>query len=142
MVAANDRERLSLLASDEFDPQAEAYVEVDLRLGGDCAGQAQIVSETPTRLEIAVDMQTAGLVVASEMWDPGWQARLNDSQTEVLRVDHALCGAVVPAGHSRLVLCYEPDSFWLGLRLSCAALVLLALWLAAARERPRQLGSA
>ena len=49
-------------------------------------GTVEIVSETPTRLTLALQMETPGLVVLADLWDKGWRASLNGQPVPILRV--------------------------------------------------------
>lgn len=126
------QQMLRSLGQPAFDPAELAYVEEPLDLADDARGQAEIVSETATRIEIELDMETPGLVVLADMWDAGWRAALDEVSAPIVRVDSALRGVSAPAGRHRLVFYYAPDSFTLGVRLACGALVALACGFAVA----------
>jgi hypothetical protein len=92
---------LERLAAPSFDPRRVAYVDRPVALTGDGRsehGDAEIVDELPSRVTVSLDMETAGLVVLSDLWSGGWQAYLNGRSVPVLRVNHALRGVEVPAG--------------------------------------------
>ena len=118
--------RLQKLAAPEFNPRAVAYVELPVDLPQACRGTAEIVEETPTRVKVAAQMETAGLVMVADRWDRGWRAYLNGQPVPILIANHAIRGVVVPAGTAKLEFRYEPESLDWGLRLaSCAGFVLL-----------------
>jgi hypothetical protein len=120
--------RLEKLTSPSFDPREVAYVESQLNPPSACRGTAEILDEVPTRLAVAVRMETPGMVVLSDLWDKGWQARLNGQPVPILRANHAVRGVLVPAGTSKLEFRYEPSSFSWGLRLSELALLVMLVW--------------
>lgn len=125
---------LNKLAAPSFDPRQVAYVEQPVSLAGDSLGTAEIVEEVPRRVNVSVNMQTAGLVVLSDLWDNGWRADVNGVPVPILRTNYALRGVQVPAGSSRLVFRYEPSSFTWGLGLMVTAGVGLLLWVAGVRR--------
>lgn len=129
---SDKHERLEKLKSPQFDPRAVAYVESPLHLPDSCRGQAEIVSEVPTRVTVSVKMETPGLVVLADLWDQGWKAFLDGQPVPILRADHAVRGVVVPAGASTLEFRYESASFHWGLCLSGLAAVILLGWLGTA----------
>jgi len=128
-VVTDEQERLEKLRSPEFDPRAVAYVESPASLPDSCRGQAEIVSEIPTRVTVSAQMETPGLVVLADLWDKGWKAWLNGQPVQILRANHAVRGVVVPSGAATLEFRYEPASFVLGLWLAGAAVVILIGWL-------------
>ena len=125
----DDSERLRRLASTEFDPEERAFVEAPTSLPAECRGQAKIVDEIPTRVNVAIDMQTPGLLVLADHWDVGWHAYLDGRQVPVLQTNHAIRGVEVPAGKATLEFRYEPASLTWGLRISGLALLASIGWL-------------
>jgi hypothetical protein len=127
-TVGESKARLEKLASPAFDPREVAYVEEPVDLPGRCQGQADIVNEIPTRVTVAVRMETPGLVVLADLWDAGWRAYLNGQRVPILRANHAVRGVVVPRGSGTLEFRYEPASFAWGLRLAALAGVALLGW--------------
>jgi hypothetical protein len=127
-LAADKQVRLQKLGSDQFNPLAVAYVEASVDLPTECKGSAEIVSETPTRVNISASMETPALLVLADRWDKGWKALLNGKTVPILRTDHAIRGVVMPQGPAKLEFVYAPVSFALGLKLAGFALVLLMVW--------------
>jgi hypothetical protein len=128
-VVADDAARLQRLASPTFDARDVAYVESPLDLPGPCQGSAQIVDEVSNRIDVSLDMETAGLVVLADRWDQGWQAYLDDEPVPILRTNHALRGVVVPAGQQTLQWRYEPASLRWGARIAGLAVLIWLGWM-------------
>jgi len=124
-VVHGEDERLNKIASPQFNPLVVAYVESPVNLPGPCRGAAAITTETPTRIVISAQMETAGLIVLADLWDAGWKAYLNGSETPILRTNNAVRGVVVPPGNSTLEFRYQPASFLLGACLTGLAAVVL-----------------
>jgi hypothetical protein len=127
-VATSDEEELAALASPQFQPAVVAYVESPVELPADCRGTVQITNEVPTHIKIAVQMETAGLVVLADNWDKGWRAYWNGKPVPVLRANYAVRGVVLPAGNGTLEFVYRPASLILGLWLAGLAALVLIGW--------------
>jgi hypothetical protein len=127
-VTTNAAERLEKLSAPTFNPHETAYVEAPVSLPPLCRGTAEIIEEVPTRIKMALHMDTPGLVVLADLWDGGWLAYLNGKPLLVLRANHAVRGVVVPAGQGFLEFRYQPASFAWGLRLSALSAALLLGW--------------
>jgi hypothetical protein len=121
---------LPLLAAADFDPRQTAYVEGDVTLPGDCRGTAAVLDEVPTRVRVAADMKTPGLLLLADQWYEGWNAYVEGRPAPLLRVNYALRGVVLPAGRSAVVFRYEPAGLTTGLRLLAVGLVVLLGWAA------------
>lgn len=120
-----DGERLKKLGADSFNPREIAYVETPIGFTEAVRGKSEIVTETPVRIEVSVQMETPGLVVLADLWDKGWQARLNGKPVPILRVNHAVRGVIVPKGNSMIEFRYRPFSLILGLWLFALASTVL-----------------
>ncbi len=128
-TVAESKARVEKLASPQFDPRDVAYLEEPVDLPGACRGQADIVSEIPTRVTVALRMETPGLVVLADRWDKGWRATYNGRPVPILRANHAFRGVVVPAGSGTLEFQYKPASFTWGLSLAALGGVALLGWM-------------
>jgi hypothetical protein len=130
--APDDKQLLNLLTAFKFDPRQVAYVAGEFSLPGDCRGRAEVVAETPREVTVIAEMETAGLVVLSDLWYPGWLAYRNGESVPIWRVNHAIRGISVPAGKSTIVFRYEPESFAWGVRLMLAGLAGAVAWIGVA----------
>ncbi len=122
-IASEPADRLRRLLDPAFEPREVAYAESGPPLVGPVRGKVLSVRDEPERVELAVEMQTEGMVVLSDSWNSGWNAYVGGELRPVRRVNHALRGVVVPAGSWRVEFRYEPASFRLGALLFLLALV-------------------
>ena len=89
----------------------------------DTSGPADAFYHNPQSIEITVNRQSPGLLVISQSWTPGWQARLDGSSVPVYRVDHALLGVYLPEGSHKVSLNYNPRGWQWGRPLSVLTLL-------------------
>ena len=120
---------LPLLAAPTFDPLRSSYVEGS-PVGASAAHPprghpATIERDDPTRIEIAANLTTEGLVVLSDSYYPGWQVTVDGEPREILATNHLFRGVAVPAGAHRIVFSYRP--WWLSAGFAAALVGLLAL---------------
>ncbi len=137
-------EALPLLASGAVDPRRTALVEVAppaLAPATDRAGdEAVVVERAPDRLRVRTKTDAPGLLVLSEVYDPGWRAEVDGEPTPVHVADHALRAVPILAGEHAVELRYEPPGLRLGLAITVAASAALAVVMAAAwRGRGRRI---
>jgi len=80
------------------------------------------------RLVLRATMACRGMVIASETYFPGWQAKVDGKPAEIHEVYGALRGVVVPAGEHRIEMRYRPASVrWGAAGTLCGLVVALAL---------------
>ncbi|HEX6086887.1 MAG TPA: YfhO family protein [Thermoanaerobaculia bacterium] len=81
-----------------------------------------------------LDVESRGwnLLVTSDTHWPGWKARVNGRDVEVVKVNGAFNGVFIPPGRARVELWYWPDEVTHGLIAGAVGLLLLA-WMVARR---------
>ncbi|MBI5829046.1 MAG: hypothetical protein HZB20_05795, partial [Chloroflexi bacterium] len=94
---ASDAAVFARLSESGFDPFATAYVSAAVAAAPGGPGESVTAqSDAPGHLQLRVNTAAPGLLVISEAYFPGWQARVNGAAVHVLRADGALL-AVAPA---------------------------------------------
>jgi hypothetical protein len=133
-VVADDEQTLDLLNSDDFDPRRTALlVPGDEGLVGSAAGgaggSANVSDAAPGRLSLDVSADGDGLLVISQPFYPGWQARVDGERAAIHRVDYLLQGVLVRAGSHRVELSFHlsplPAVLSLAALLACLAGLIL-----------------
>lgn len=93
----------------------------------------------PNYVRLAVDAPGPGIVVLKDVYAPGWRARINGKETDVLRVNGLVRGVLIPqAGHVTVEFTYRPRSFVRGVVLAALTFLLLAAVVVSSRFRPRR----
>jgi hypothetical protein len=113
VMIATDDQALELLNADEFDPWTTALLPPggeDLALLGTAVPgvAAHVVEAVPRKLMLDVAPSDDGLLVVSQPFYPGWQARVDGERTPIHRVDYLLQGVPLEAGSHRVELSYQP----------------------------------
>ena len=140
----DDGQQLMDLRALTFDPARLSYVSEHLDLPAMSHGTTNVLEELPGRVVLGARMDTAGMVVLSDLWDQGWQAQVDGHGTPILVVNHAIRGVVVPAGQHRVEFRYVPHSVRLGWMISGAAVAVgfgLAVWIMLGRRKSRRLST-
>jgi uncharacterized membrane protein YfhO len=85
---------------------------------------------------IEAEATKPSLLVMSEMFYPGWTAKLDGAGVDLWRVNYNLRGVSVPAGKHLVELNYRPRSLFVGAVVTLAtALCLLAIFVLEKRFR-------
>jgi hypothetical protein len=127
-VVTSDDEAVAQMAGFEFNPRKTVVMTDNLALPTSMRGTASVHYEAPTRTVLDVEMQTPGLVLLSDSWNPGWNAELDGAACPIYRVDLALRGFQVPSGKHRIVCVYQPQSLRIGLYSAALGGAALLLW--------------
>jgi hypothetical protein len=103
--------------------------------------QAVIENYTAGKITLQVHTGSRGLLVLSEMHDPGWSARVDGMSQPIYEVDGGLRGVVVPSGASEVVFEYAPRSVRVGAIVSAIAFLGTALLWLLWRKKPGTVSS-
>jgi len=99
------------------------------------AEQVAVTGRDEESLTAEVRVQSAALVVFSEVYEQGWNAYVDGERADIVRTNHALRGVAAPAGEHTIELRYEPESLRIGLWISLAtSAAAAAVWAAAIRQ--------
>jgi hypothetical protein len=122
--------------SPEFDPRHTAVVEEGPD-GSGHDGTVRIVEYGATRLRLSVEMNGPGLVVLSDTFYPGWEARVDERTVKIHRVNGVFRGVFVEGGRHEIAMRFCPSSQSWGLALSAVGLAAtIGLILAPRRHDP------
>jgi hypothetical protein len=142
VLTAPEDQILELFQTKQVDTAKFAFLSRSLDLPQTMRGTAELVREDVNRIETIARMETPGLLVVADLWDAGWYATINGHPAEVLCVDTALRGVVVPPGESTVVFEYRPPRQTLALTIGASGLALLVAiplgWWWAGRARWRR----
>jgi len=90
-----------------------------------------IRSERPNEIVISLDGRSAGLLVVTDPWYPGWVCRIDGEEAPIWRADYAFRGVIVPVGSRDVVFRFEPKSYrrgkWVSLGTGSLVLLLAAV---------------
>lgn len=122
---------------DSFDPTAayietESYMQVASLLkdssasteAGQLSSEIRLLSDAPEKIVLGIKKRRPGLLVIRDQFYPGWRATIDGVECRINKVNMVNRGIVVPAGSHEIVLEYLPQSFFLGLKIACAAILL------------------
>lgn len=87
-------------------------------LGATTAGTADVVTDRPGLIEVAISASGRQLLILSESYHPGWRATQDGRQVSIYRAYGDLMASVVDSESRRVVFSFAPDSFRWGLYTS------------------------
>ncbi len=91
------------------------------------------------KLDLATRGEGRRFLVVSEIWHPGWRAKIDGAEAVVYRTDHALLGVEVPPGEHAVEIRFRPLRWHASLAISAvgaAAFMLLTAVAVVKRRRP------
>ncbi len=133
--AANAEAALNRLLDKDFDFRTRVILEeVTPQLSDDRevsqVEQARVVEYQPERVMIETNTPKDSILVLTDTYVPGWQARVDGQPAQVHVADYTFRGVRVPAGQHRVEFIYAPMSFTVGATISLAAIAFCVAWAA------------
>jgi hypothetical protein len=97
----------------------------------DTQGSLQLTDYKPNYLKYEVKANSEQLAVFSEIYyDKGWNAYIDGEKVPYFRVNYVLRGLTVPSGNHVIEFKFEPQSYYMGNKVSLASSILLLLIIA------------
>jgi len=100
----------------------------------------KVVSQSASRLVLAVDPSSRGLMTVSELYYPGWQAYIDGKKVETFKTDLMFRGVMLPGGQRTVEFRFEPSNITYGAVISLIVLALLIGYFGALIVRRRLRG--
>ena len=148
-------DELDQIFSLEFDASRTVVLETaphPAPVGGPSSGVAKLVGETSDSLTVEADLPFPEILVITDAYSDGWQARSllpaaeaggSQARYEVLPGDYCFRAVPLAAGHHKILLEYRPAAFVVGKWMSLIALglygVAVAIWASNRFRRTPQL---
>jgi len=128
-VVPDQNAALAAIHEPAFDPAQMVVLEKTVSSGQATVNREQstvkIVGYGPNEIRLDASAASAGVLVLSEVYYPGWRAWLDDREVDVLRADYLFRAVELPAGAHRVRLLYDPASFKMGVGLLAVTVVAL-----------------
>lgn len=86
-----------------------------------------LIESLPSRKEYRLSTAEPDRLVVTELMSPGWRVTVNDQPAEAVKVEDLFRGVDVPPGEHRVVWTYQPLSFKVGVWVSLATVLFLAV---------------
>jgi len=132
-VIEKPREMIDRLVDKKFAPGSTVLLEEE-----PWKTERPVLSKAPSSIDITgyrnnsvelkVRTETDGVLVAGESWYPGWKAYVDGREERVLKADLIFRAVPIKAGEHVVRFVYEPLSFVIGLWISSASVLILALF--------------
>jgi hypothetical protein len=139
-IAGSPEAALEAATAPDFPARTTAVVErpvAGLSRAGGSPGTARIEDYEAERVSVRVRARRPALLVLTDNWYPGWEAKVDGGSAPVERVDYLIRGVRVPAGTHTVEFEFKPSS-WLWARLLSGLgllTILTAAWVGWRRRR-------
>jgi hypothetical protein len=130
-AAQTNADGFEQIASPDFRPGKDAVVATlppdwqDAPPNATDEGHVTMLSNRAERLDLEVEAPRRVLLVLNDSYYPGWHARLDGVDVDILRANVLVRAVVVPQGHHYVDFNYRPRSYRIGALVSFASAALL-----------------
>ncbi len=123
-----DKEAMLTLSDPTFNPANLTVLSESLNIAT-VSGQGAVTIEkyAPNQVNLQSKTSSEQILVLSDQYDNGWQAKIDDSDTPIVKANFNFRAIRVPEGTHQIIFQYNPASFKLGLLISLFSLILTML---------------
>ncbi len=146
-VLANESDEKAYMESPDFRPSREVLLEEEPSFKPSLSDSVVsatvgITQYTLNDIRMVVSSSGNGMLIASEIYYPGWRAFVDGAEVPVYRADWSLRAIPVPGGDHQVEMRFAPDSFRHGLAGTEFSFILVLLCLALPSFRKRRTAGA
>lgn len=105
----------------------DSFLDLDLSCVDKMSGNIKVVEYSTNRVLLDVENSCSSFLSSSEVYYPGWKARLNGKNTKVFLSNFAFRSIYVPRGKHRVEFYYNPYIFYIGGIISVSAVIILII---------------
>ena len=125
-VMTDEQKILEYLRDDKFDPYGEIVLEEEPVSFADTMDNFPLKEESlpvfqkyePDYMKITVNPQYPGFLFLSEIYFPGWKAKVDGKERKIYRANYTFRGIAVKPGDKNIEVYYDPSSFKTGAKIS------------------------
>jgi hypothetical protein len=144
-VIADEEAILRRMRDPQFNPAAAVILEsaprITMASGDSPIGTCQVHKYENGDLDVDTNTTRDGYLVLSEVYYPGWRARIDGRDVPVERADYLITALPLPAGKHHVAYRYDPISFKVGAGCTAGScLVGAVLLVRALKGRARRAG--
>ena len=150
-VIADEALQLERVKDSSFDPEhsvilASAGIEAPDSVGSAASfdkARVEWIHRDANSFQLKVNAPTPGVLVASQIYYPGWKASIDGVSVPVVPANYALAAISLPSGSHSVRFFYDPASIKIGATVSALSIVTLAalIWFLRRRQGRTQYGA-
>ncbi len=131
----NYKAMISAMKSQDWDPRHQVYTpkptdEYSSSGAVEAYAPVQISEYSNQKVVMTTESNSDGVLVFSDSFYPGWQARVDGQTTRIFPVNLIQRAIQLPHGKHTVSWTYSPVSFTFGLAITGISIILIAGWLA------------
>jgi len=125
----NPQKVLEYLSSEWFNPNLEAILSERLPIArdGEFEGNAKILDYVNQRVTISASLNGSGVLVLADSFYPGWRVYVDGKEEKMLKANYFFRAVALTKGEHIVEFRYEPYGFKVGLILSLATFLSVAV---------------
>ncbi len=117
-----------LMQDKKFDPRFTVLLSKDLKLASvSGSGRATLIQYQPNSVKVKTETTTDEILVLADQYEEGWKAQIDGIDTPISPANLIFRAVKIPSGSHEVIFRYHPKSFYAGLKISLASILLLIL---------------
>lgn len=130
-VFKTDKEFEEIFFSGSFNPAKTVLLEEDINIpvsNKENKSNIKFTSYSANTITLNTYSDITSLLFISDTYYPGWKAYIDGTSSRIYRADYDFRSIIVPKGNHVVVFNYEPESFYLGIKITIISILSLILF--------------
>ncbi len=123
---------LAFMISSDFNPIQQVILEKNLDLPQNGQGtkkqDIRLLEDEEDRLQFQVETPASAYFVLTDSFYPGWKAKIDGQETEIVVANYAFRAIAIPAGKHLIEFSFKPISFYLGALITLLTLIAMVVF--------------
>jgi len=117
----------AVLENTDYQPRARFF--------DSFGGEVKIIAYTPNTIKISYRGGEGKTLLLADTWYPGWKAFINGKEVNIEKCDGIFRCIKLTDQNGEVIFDYQPESFWLGIKISLASLIATIAFLVGLRKK-------
>lgn len=129
IIKTNKNDILNSIYNKNLDLRKTLILEEEPQIKVDklAKGKVELISYLPNKVEFKTKISGNTLLFLSDNYFPGWEVKIDGKEWHLQRADYTFRVVAVPEGKHLITMKYNPQLFYLGLKIAVFGLVLLII---------------
>lgn len=111
------------------------YYQPRARFFDSFGGEVKITAYTPNTIKISYRGGEGKTLLLADTWYPGWKAFVNGKEVNIEKCDGIFRCVKLTDQNGEVIFDYQPESFWLGIKISLVCLIATITFLVGLRKK-------
>jgi hypothetical protein len=130
IIEANDQKIIDRVLNKNYDLRNSVVLEKnpEIRKTNNLVGETRIISYSANNIKLETDSNSDSILVLNDNYYPGWKARINGEEKEIIRANYSFRALSLPSGNNKVEFYYDSQAFKWGIYFAAISIVIIFIF--------------